>query len=134
MTAGQLPLLEVAMAKMECNPVWSLLSGGGRGESVFSVSVYPFLLLVVRCDMSVLRVSVPGGKLFAVTDNGVRRLQAFPVNGLKHACHLHLDWAWTACTKQPTCVYMQVLLACCVKTGKFPHAHVIVWLNLILYL
>ncbi|MEW5305127.1 MAG: hypothetical protein WDW36_007688 [Sanguina aurantia] len=35
-TAGQLPLLEVAMAKMERNPVWSLLSGGGRGESVFS--------------------------------------------------------------------------------------------------
>lgn len=79
MTAGQLPLLEVAMAKMECNPVWSLLSGGGRGESVFSVSVYPFLLLVVRCDMSVLRVSVPGGKLFAVTDNG--GAQAASVSG-----------------------------------------------------
>ncbi|MEW5310188.1 MAG: hypothetical protein WDW38_002008 [Sanguina aurantia] len=35
-TAGQLPLLEVAMAKMEQSPVWSLLSGGGRGECVFS--------------------------------------------------------------------------------------------------
>jgi hypothetical protein len=37
-TASQLSLLEATMAKMERVAVWSLMSGGGSGRDVFTVS------------------------------------------------------------------------------------------------
>jgi hypothetical protein len=37
-TASQLSLLEATMAKMERVAVWSLMSGGGSGQDVFTVS------------------------------------------------------------------------------------------------
>lgn len=37
-TASQLSLLEAAMSKMERVAVWSLMSGGGGGRDVFTVS------------------------------------------------------------------------------------------------
>jgi hypothetical protein len=38
-TAPQLSMLEATMAKMERVAVWSLMSGGGSGRDVFTVSV-----------------------------------------------------------------------------------------------
>jgi hypothetical protein len=55
-TASQLSLLEATMAKMERVAVWSLMSGGGSGRDVFTVSV--------RAPM---RPRHPGGLLLVTT-------------------------------------------------------------------
>lgn len=44
-SAPQLSLLEVTMAKMERVAVWSLMSGGGANQDVFKVSSWQ----MIRC-------------------------------------------------------------------------------------
>lgn len=55
-TASQLSLLEATMAKMERVAVWSLMSGGGSGRDVFTVSVW-----------APMRPLHPGGVLLVLT-------------------------------------------------------------------